>query len=158
MSARGARITIVRPANPAAVSPDVGKADATVVLAVRGETGAVALEIASGWFLPKALAGIETLDITEFPEAVVGFHSHTPMDSAVHHTPKCPVLDGGPCWGESSSVAGRHVLRALLLEGDVAAWRELEAFYAAAFHRGDGPSYLDELRKKGRTIKYGGPR
>lgn len=149
------RTVAVRPASNTASAATVGEADATLVMAARGNEGVTALEISTGWFLPNALVNVEELDATDFPEAVVGFHSPTAIvDDSIRKTSSCLLLNAGNCWGYASSIAGRHVLRVLLLEGDSAVWRELEELYSAAFERRVGVAYMESLEAKGRAVRY----
>lgn len=149
-----ARKIEIRPADQEASRARVGETDATLVLALEGEDGVVALEIGTGWFLPNALRGIEALDVSEFPEALAGYHSPRPLAGDVRHVPSCPLLGGAPCWGLGSSIAGRDLMRRLLLNGDSAIWPLLHELYVAAFEQASGPAYLDRLMERGRTIRY----
>jgi hypothetical protein len=148
------RTTEVRPASRESTRPIVGEADATLVYAVRGGEGAAALEIFTGWFLPNALVGVETLDASDFPEAIVGFHSPMRISSDLKRVENCPVLKTAACWGDGSSLAGRYVMRRLLLDGESAVWGELEELYDAAFKLGAGSSHIQALQARGRQVTY----
>jgi hypothetical protein len=125
-----------------------------MVFAIRGEAGAAALEVSTGWFLPNALGGLVAFDVADFPEGIVGVHSPTPIQPGLKRAVDCSVLGTKVCWGIGSSIAGRYVIRRMLLDGDAAVWEELEELYSAAFQRGMGTSHIEALQAKGRTVTY----
>ena len=147
------RTVEVRPARPDCDRAIVGEGDATLVFAVRGDQGVAALEVSTGWFLPNALRGVGALDVSDFPEAVAGFHSPSRIDG-LSSAENCTVLGAPHCWGEGSSIAGRHVFRRLLVEGETAVWDELDNLYEAAFESGTGQAHIEALKAAGRAVRY----
>ena len=143
----------VRPAGSTASQPVVGEVDAVLLFVVEGELGATSLEVSTGWFLPNSLTGVDGIDRDEFPEAGIGYHSAEPRGPGFEEfTGGCRLYTR--CWGRGSTIAGRAVLRALLEQGDAGVWPELEALYSAAFERGSGPNQLEELKSRGRAVRY----
>jgi hypothetical protein len=101
----------------------LGESDATLVFAIRGDHGVSALEIQTGWFLPNALSAIEALDVTELPQAIVGFHSPLPMSGGdIEAVESCPVMGGDPVEVMRLVSPGRYLLRLLLLDGPAGVW------------------------------------
>jgi hypothetical protein len=73
------------------------------------------------------------LDLHDFPETAIGYHSRTRPTGDVRQSDGCVYLDGSSGLGEGSRVAGRDVMRLALTEGEEAVWRELEEVYRQAF-------------------------
>ena len=127
--------------------PATGASTFAIHLVLGDERRAAALSVESGWGPPG-----HAVD-EGFPEAIAGFHASR-EGLASRHAPDCFVLGGVECWGDGSSVAGRHLLRILIDTGPEGVWAALEELYRAAFEEDRGQAALESMRAIGRKTRF----
>ena len=115
-----------------------------LVLILRGEAGAIAAQISTGWmaqpleggFRPggeqrrRRKPGLDYGGWDNYPSgSYVGAHCTQPRQYNERRSDECEWLGGVPCYGDGSYTASDKVLHLLVTGGDGAAFKHLEHLY-----------------------------
>jgi len=127
----------------ASPSKNYGVHGVNLIMALKGDKGAVQFLLYTNWMLPHVTEEflnkpvLDSIDVTcrflPLP-ADIGYHSYKPIyEGQTPITNTCELLDGKPCYYDGSSLVAEKYYNILLEKGCDGVWEELENYYKDIF-------------------------